>query len=148
MPSTHVSLHYHLIWSTKIRQPMIREAWQERLHAFLGGAVRTVGGVPLAVGGMCDHVHLLIGLRATHTLSEVVRDIKHSSSQWVHETLKEHGFAWQDGYGAFTVSASQIATVKEYIGRQVEHHRKLTFQDEYRSFLQQSGVDYDERFLP
>jgi len=76
---------------------MIREAWQERLHAFLGGAVRTVGGVPLAVGGMCDHVHLLIGLRATHTLSEVVRDIKHSSSQWVHETLKEHGFAWQEG---------------------------------------------------
>ena len=148
MPSTHLSLHYHLIWGTKNRQPLIADAWRERLHAYLGGAVRTIGGIPEAVGGTDDHVHLLIGLRATHQLSDVLREIKHSSSQWAHETIKLKEFAWQEGYGAFTVSPSQIEAVKHYITLQAEHHRKRTFQEEYIEFLRQSGVAYDERFLP
>ncbi len=147
MPSTHLSLHFHLIFSTKHRHPLIALEWRERLHAFLGGATRTLGGVPEAVGGTCDHVHLLIGLRATHNLADVLREIKSASSRWVHGTMGVKGFAWQDGYGAFTVSASRISSVKEYIMQQEEHHRRRTFQEEYVEFLKQSGIEYDENYL-
>ena len=147
MPSTHLSLHYHLIFSTKNRHPFIDGAWRGRLHAFMGGAVRSLGGAPEAVGGMSDHVHLLVGLRANHTLADVLRDIKSASSHWVHDTVGVKGFAWQDGYGAFTVSASLIERVKSYIAHQEEHHKKKTFQEEYVEFLKQSGVEFDERFL-
>jgi putative transposase len=147
MPSTYLSLHYHLIFSTKERRALIAEAWRERLHAYLGGTVRTIGGVPEAVGGTADHVHMLVGLRATHCLADVLWEIKRSSSQWVHETLGLTEFAWQEGYGAFTVSASGIAAVKRYILRQEEHHRKRTFQEEYVGFLSRSGVEYNERYL-
>ena len=147
MPSTHLSLHYHLIFSTKNRDPFIDASWRGRLHAFMGGAVRSLGGAPEAVGGMGDHVHLLVGLRANHTLADVLRDIKSAASYWVHDTVGVKGFAWQDGYGAFTVSASSIEKVKSYIAHQEEHHRKKTFQEEYVKFLKQSGVEYDERFL-
>jgi putative transposase len=147
VPSTHVSLHYHLIFSTKDRRRLITEAWRSRLHAFLGGAVRTCGGVAEAVGGTDDHVHLLVGLRATHCLADVLREVKAPSSQWVHETIGLGAFSWQEGYGAFTVSPSQIAAVRSYIERQEEHHRKRTFQEEYLEILKQSGVEYDERYL-
>ena len=87
MPSTHLSLHYHVVFSTKDRTPIIAAAWRERLHAYLGGVVRNVEGVPEAVGGVGDHVHLLIGLRATACLADVVRDVKAVSSRWVHEEI-------------------------------------------------------------
>ena len=147
MPSTHLSLHYHLIFSTKNRHPFIDKEWRGRLHAFLGGAVRNLGGTPEAVGGTGDHVHLLVGLRASHSLADVLRDVKSASSHWVHDTVGVRSFGWQDGYGAFTVSASLIERVKNYIGQQEEHHRKKTFQEEYVEFLKQSEVEYDERFL-
>jgi REP element-mobilizing transposase RayT len=147
MPSTHLSLHYHLIFSTKERRPLINGAWRAQLHAYLGGAVRTCGGVAEAVGGTNDHVHLLVGLRATHRLADVLREIKHSSSQWAHETVGARVFAWQEGYGAFTVSASNLAQVKKYIAKQEEHHRGSTFKQEYVALLRRSGVEYDERFL-
>jgi REP element-mobilizing transposase RayT len=147
MPSTYLSLHYHLIFGTKERQGLIADPWRERLHAYLGGTVRTVGGVPEAIGGTADHIHMLVGLRATHCLADVLREIKRSSSQWVHETLRLTEFAWQEGYGAFTVSASGIVAVKRYIVRQEEHHRKRTFQEEYVELLRRSGVEYDERHL-
>ena len=97
MPSTHLSLHYHVVFSTKDRVPSIAAAWRERLHAYLGGVVRNVNGVPEAIGGIADHVHLLIGLRATACLADVVRDVKAVSSRWVHEEIGEHSFAWQGG---------------------------------------------------
>lgn len=147
MPSTYLSLHYHLIFSTKERRRLIVDPWRDRLHAYLGGTVRTLGGVPEAVGGTADHVHMLVGLRATHCLADVLREIKRPSSQWVHETLGIAEFSWQDGYGAFTVSASGIGVVKRYILRQEEHHWKKTFQEEYVEILQRSGVEYDERYL-
>ena len=147
MPSTHLSLHYHLVFSTKSRRPLIEAAWRARLHAFLGGAVRTLGGVPEAVGGVSDHVHLLVGLRATHRLADVLREIKHSSSKWVHREIGLIAFAWQEGYGAFTVGAGDRAAVRRYVEGQAEHHQKRTFQDEYLAFLKQSGVEFDERFL-
>ena len=147
MPSTYLSLHYHLIFSTKERRLLIADPWRDHLHAYLGGTVHTLGGVPQAVGGTADHVHMLVGLRATHCLADVLREIKRPSSQWVHETLGVAEFAWQEGYGAFTVSASGLAAVKRYILRQEEHHRKKTFQEEYVELLQRSGVEYDERYL-
>ena len=147
MPSTHLSLHYHIIFSTKDRAPVIAAAWRQRLHAYLGGIIRNVDGVPEAIGGVADHVHLLIGLRATHCLADVVRDIKSVSSRWTHDEIRIAPFAWQEGYGAFTVSASQRDTVREYIATQKDHHRQRTFQEEYVEFLQRSGIEFDERFL-
>jgi len=147
MPSTHLSLHYHVIFSTKDRAPIISAAWRERLHAYLGGVVRNVGGVAEAIGGVNDHVHLLIGLRATDCLSDAVRDVKAVSSRWAHEELGVADFAWQEGYGAFTVSASLREHVRDYIARQEEHHKQRTFQEEYVEFLQRCGVDYDGRYL-
>lgn len=112
MSQTHLSLHYHIIFSTEERRALIADDWRGRLHSFLGGCVKTLGGVPEAVGGTADHVHLLIGLRATHCLADVVREIKVASSKWIHNELKHKLFAWQTGYGAFTVSVSQTERVK------------------------------------
>jgi REP element-mobilizing transposase RayT len=147
MPSTHLSLHYHIVFSTKDRTPTIAAAWRERLHAYLGGVVRNVEGIPESIGGVADHVHLLIGLRATARLADVVRDVKAVTSRWVHDEIGDHTFAWQEGYGAFTVSPSQRESVRGYIARQEEHHRKQTFQEEYIELLKRSGVEYDERYL-
>jgi len=147
MPSTHLSLHYHLIFSTKDRIAQMKKDWRGRLHAYLGGVIKDLGGVPETIDGVEDHVHLLVGLRSTHRLADVLREVKSASSQWVHEEMNKPLFSWQDGYGAFTVSASQIEAVKKYIANQEEHHRKTTFQDEYLKFLKQSGVEYDERYL-
>lgn len=147
MPSTHLSLHYHLVFSTKERRAFIDEAWRARFHAYLGGAIRAVGGVAIAVGGTGDHVHLLIGLRATHRLADVLREIKAATSEWVHQELSIATFSWQEGYGAFTVSASQLDKVKHYVATQAEHHRHRSFQEEYRDLLVKSGVPFDERYL-
>ena len=147
MSSTHLSLHYHLVFGTKNHEALINSAWRERLHAYLGGVVRTLDGVPEAIGGVADHVHLLVGLRATHTLADVLREIKSVSSKWVHEETGVRSFAWQEGYGAFTVSASQLEKVRAYIQQQEEHHRTRTFREEYIELLQRSGVEFDERYL-
>jgi len=147
MPSTHRSLNFHVIFSTYNRVPEIATAWRADLHAYLGGCIKGVGGEALAVGGIADHVHLLMRLRATHCLADVLRDVKAGSSRWVHECHGQRAFAWQDGYAGLSVSPSRIAAVYSYIKRQEEHHRKQTFQEEYLKFLQESGISYDERYL-
>jgi REP element-mobilizing transposase RayT len=113
MPSTHLSLHVHIIFSTKDRHPFIADAWRARLHEYLGGLIRAADGFPEAIGGPADHVHLLVGMRATHTLASLVQDLKQTSSRWIHQTIGVKNFAWQPGYGAFTVSVSNGAAVKE-----------------------------------
>jgi REP element-mobilizing transposase RayT len=147
MSSTHLSLHYHLVFGTKHQRPLIAADWRPRLHAYLGGAAKTLDIMPEAIGGVADHVHLLLGMRATHCLSDVMRDVKRTSSAWVHETIGEKDFEWQDGYGAFTVSVSMLETVRHYIANQEEHHRKKTFQEEYVELLKRNGVEYDEKYL-
>ena len=109
--------------------------------------MRTAGGVAENVGGVADHVHLLIGLRATHCLAEVIRDIKAASSEWVRKKIKLPGFSWQEGYGAFTGSPSQREAVKRYIARQPEHHPKKTFQEEYRELLVKAKIEFKEACL-
>jgi putative transposase len=147
MPSTHLSLHYHIIFSTKDRHPYITEKWRARLHEYLGGLIRAADAIPETVGGVADHVHLLVGLRATHTLATFVQDIKQTSSRWAHETIGVKDFIWQQGYGAFTVSASNREAVKEYIGEQPQHHRTKTFQEEYVTFLQKHEIEFEEKYL-
>jgi REP element-mobilizing transposase RayT len=147
MASTHLSLHFHVVFSTKNRDPRIAAQWRERLHAYLGGVARNSGGIPEAVGGVADHVHLLLGLKATARPADVVRDIKAVSSKWIHDETDDRTFAWQEGYGAFSVSPSHCETVRNYIARQEEHHRKKSFQEEYLELLHRCGVDFDERYL-
>ena len=147
MPATHLSLHFHLVFSTKDRHPFIADDWRNRLHEYLGGLIRTADGFPDTCGGTADHVHLLVGLRATHSLAPLMKDIKQSSSRWIHETIGIKNFAWQPGYGAFTVSVSHRAAVKEYIANQAEHHRTKGFQEEYVTLLKKHGVEYDEKYL-
>lgn len=147
MPSTHTSLLYHLVFATKNREPLIATEWRSRLHEYLGGAVRGLDGVPQSVGGVADHVHLLVGLKPTHCLSDFMRELKKASSNWVAETMHLPSFRWQEGYGAFTVSASARPEVQDYIARQEEHHRQRTFREEYVLMLQKSGIEFDERYL-
>ncbi len=147
MPSTHTLLLYHLVFATKNREPVISAEWRTRLHEYLGGAVRGLGGTPQGVGGVADHVHILVGLKPTHRLSDFMRDLKKSSSVWIAESTSQKSFHWQEGYAAFTVSASAKPAVQEYIVRQEEHHRHKTFREELIGFLQKSGIEYDERYL-
>ncbi len=147
MSSTHLSLHYHMVFSTKERRPWILDSWRERLHSYLGGILRGLNAVAQAIGGTTDHVHILAGLRATHCLADVLREVKSTSSGWVHKLVGTRLFEWQDGYGAFTVSSSDVESVKQYIRGQKDHHRKRTFQEEYLELLRESGIDFDERFL-
>jgi putative transposase len=147
MSSTHLSLHYHIVFGTKNHKPLIQPAWRAELHAYLGGIIRTAGGVAESVGGVSAHVHLLIGLRATPRLADVLRELKAASSGWVHNEIGLRGFAWQEGYGAFTVSASQRTAVRHYIEQQAEHHRARTFREEYLELLHRSGVEFDEQYL-
>jgi len=147
MPSTHTSLHYHLIFSTKDRVPSIQPNLRARMHAFLGGVIRAHDGVALDVGGTADHVHLVVGLKPTHTVADVLRVLKGDSSKWVHEELALQAFAWQEGYGAFTISKSDLASVRRYVQEQEEHHRKRSFQEEYRALLERHGIEFDERYL-
>jgi REP element-mobilizing transposase RayT len=147
MPSTHTSLHYHLIFATKDRQPLIAPEWRTRLHEYLGGTVRGLGAVPQGIGGVADHVHLLVALKPTHCLADFMRELKKASSVWVAQEIGLAAFRWQEGYGAFTVSASARPSVQAYIANQEEHHRTRTFLEELVEFLKKSGVDYDPRYL-
>jgi len=147
MPSTHLSLHYHLLFSTKNQLPIIVKEWRANLHAYLGGIVKGIHGLPLAVGGVEDHAHLLVKLRATHRLDYVLRDIKSNSSNWVHREVGLTHFEWQPGYLGLTVSPSQIERVRKYILNQEKYHRRKTFKEEYLELLKLCGIEYDERYL-
>ncbi len=148
MAQSYVNLLYHIIFAAKDRQPVITETYQPRLYEYIGGIVRNKGGIALAVNGAADHVHLLAKLRQDEAVSDLLRDLKAHSSGWMHKIFPEQReFAWQNGYGAFTVSASQAAKVKRYIELQQAHHQKQTFKDEFIAFLRANEVEFDERYL-
>jgi putative transposase len=147
MSSTYLSLHYHLVFSTKNRKPMITDEWSSRLHEYLGGTINGLGGFCQAVGGVADHVHLLVSLKATHCLADVLRELKKSASLWVHDEIGEKSFAWQEGYAAFTVSPTARESVKIYIANQEEHHRRRSFREELIDLLEKAGIEYDPRYL-
>lgn len=147
MSATFLSLHYHVVFATKDRHPTIAPEWRSRLHEYLGGIIRGLGGTPDTIGGVADHVHILMGLRATHCLSDLMREIKKAASFWVHDN-GPRSFAWQEGYAAFSVSASSLDGVRGYIRRQEEHHKARDFREELREFLDRAGISYDPRYLP
>ena len=147
MSSTHLSLNYHVIFSTKNREPWIAPEWETRLHAYLGGCVKKTGGIPIEINGMPDHVHLIIGLKATQCIANVVRDNKAPASAWVHSDIHVSKFQWQDGYAAFTVSASVLEIVREYVRDQKVKHTRYSFKQEYLKLLKTSGIAYDARYL-
>lgn len=148
MPSSYTNLIYHIIFSTKDRQPLIPEDCQERLYEYLGGTIRGLGGIALAINGTEDHVHILAKLRPDQALSDVLRELKANSSGWVHEAFPSlQEFSWQRGYGAFTVSQSNVNTVQDYIARQKEHHQQKSSRDEFLEALKKNGVEYEEQYL-
>lgn len=146
MASTYLSLHYHLVFSTKDRRPLIHSRWRRECHQYLGGTVRGLGGIAEDIDGIDDHVHLLVGLKATHCLASFMRELKKASSIWAKEKY-EPRFGWQDGYAAFTVSGGDRARVREYIRTQEQHHQQINFTAELIQLLESHNVDYDSKYL-
>jgi len=146
MGSSYVSFHYRLVFSTRERRPFIDPEWRSLLHEYLGGTVRGLRGEPRSIGGVEDHVHLLVSLDANHRIKDFLRELKKASSVWA---AGQHcpQFAWQEGYAAFTVSASHQDRVRRYIESQPEHHRKRAFIDELRMLLEKHGIQYDPKYL-
>jgi REP element-mobilizing transposase RayT len=147
MPQSFASLHCHVVFSTKNRQPLIKRELQSRLFEYIGGILRNQSSPLIAAGGMPDHVHLLVSLGRSDAVSDVLRVIKTNSSCWFHEELHMPEFQWQTGYGAFAVSYSGIDQVKKYFADQNEHHRVRTFQDEFRELLRRHGLEWEERYV-
>jgi REP element-mobilizing transposase RayT len=148
MSHTFSNLLFHVIFGAKNRAPEIIPEIKPRLLAYLGGIVREIGGEALIIGGTVNHVHLLVRLSATLSVADAMRIIKTNSSRWVHETWPmRKTFAWQSGYASFSVSLSNRDAVTEYIARQEEHHKRLTFTQELIAFLTKHGIPYDERYI-
>lgn len=138
----------HVIFSTKERRPLILPDVREELHAYLVGIGKGIGSPTLQVNGTADHVHILLSMARTVSIAEIVEDLKKGSSKWIKTKSRDlRGFYWQNGYGAFSVSPSNVKRVRSYIATQEAHHRKMTFQDEYRKFLKKHEVEYDDRYV-
>ncbi|NOY28664.1 MAG: IS200/IS605 family transposase [Planctomycetes bacterium] len=148
MGHSYCSAYYHCVFSTKERRQTITPELQERLWPYLGGIARKNNLAALAIGGIEDHVHMLLSLPTTLTISKVMQLVKGNSSKWVHDEFPEyHNFAWQEGYGAFSIGISQIDATKQYIANQIEHHRTKTFQEEFLAFLKKHEIEYDPRYV-
>ena len=149
MAQTLVTAFSHVVFSTKHRQRLITDSIEQRLYRYITGIVTNLDSQCLAINGVPDHVHLLVALSKKHALSAFMREIKASSTRWIKE--QDHGahrrFAWQDGYGSFSVSNSNVPRVIDYIGRQKEHHLHRSFEDEYRELVRRAGLAFDERYL-
>ncbi len=148
VPQSLASLLVHLVFSTKDREPWLLDSFRDQLHAYIGGIVSGHGGVLLRAGSVADHIHLFISHPRTITPAELVKEIKIASSKWI----KDHdrrlaGFHWQAGYGMFSISPSHREALEKYIAGQAEHHRQITFQDEYRRMLAKYGVEWDEKYV-
>jgi putative transposase len=148
MPGTYSQLLCHVVFSTKRRERWITPELAERLYPYIGGILRAEGAVLYQIGGVEDHVHLYVRLKADKSVSALVRATKARSSRWVHETFDDHrGFAWQEGFSAFSVSKSQGVAVKRYIAGQAEHHKKEDFRSELVRLLKAHGIEFEERFV-
>jgi putative transposase len=148
MSQSYTNLLYHLVFSTKDRKPLITDDVRSRLFDYLGGSVRRQGGITLAINGMSDHVHLLAKLKPDKALSDVLRDLKANASGWMHDVFPAmQDFSWQRGYGAFTVSVSQMDKVRTYIENQEMHHSKHSFRDEFIALLIANKVEFEEKYL-
>lgn len=147
MASSLVKIDIHLIFHVKSSGINMRQEDLPRIFQYIGGIIRNMNAIPIEVGGMSDHVHILTSLPKGKALSDFVRDIKANSCKWIKQADAHYErFAWQDGYGAFSVSPTLLEKTINYIRRQEEHHKKRNFNDEYKLFLEHYGIDYDERY--
>lgn len=149
MPQSLAKILVHTVFSTKDRRPFLSDkSLREELHRYLGGILANHDCQPIIIGGVEDHVHILTALARTVTAAETVKEVKRGSSLWLKTKSPDlDGFAWQNGYGIFSVGFSQVETVRDYIAGQEEHHRKVSFQDEFRSFLRKYEIEFDERYV-
>lgn len=148
MSQSLARLHVHLVFSTKNREPLITNGVRDALHAYMATVLQNLGCAPVLINSVEDHAHLLFDLSRTVSISQVVEDVKKASSKWIKTQGPEFaGFAWQAGYGAFAVSESSVEAVREYIASQREHHRKKSFQEEFRQFLERHRIAFDERYV-
>jgi REP element-mobilizing transposase RayT len=149
MPQSLAKILVHTVFSTKDRRPYLRDdGLREEMHRYLGGIVSNLDCQPIIVGGVEDHVHLLSALARTCSAAEMVKELKRGSSLWIKtKSPNLQDFSWQNGYGMFSIGFSQIPAVTQYIANQPEHHRRLTFQEEFRGLLERYQIEYDERYV-
>ncbi len=146
MPQSLANILIHVIWSTKERRPLISDSVRSKLHGYLSGILKNIGSPALIINSVSDHIHILCQLSKNLAACKLVEEVKKSSSKW----MKEQGmveFAWQNGYGVFSVSQSNADTVRKYIEGQAEHHKKREFKDEFREFCKRYNVTIDERYV-
>ena len=148
MSNTYTQIHIHLVFAVKYRDGLIDKSWKEELHKYVNAIITENTHKLLIINAMPDHVHLLIGLRPKQALSDLVREIKSNSSKWINEKkFSKHKFEWQEGFGAFSYGKSDLQKIINYIKNQEEHHKKVTFLEEYKEFLLAFEVDFDEQYI-
>ncbi|MDO5447604.1 MAG: IS200/IS605 family transposase [Prevotellaceae bacterium] len=147
MANTYTQCYFHLIFSVKNRMSLLDEMTTLKLYPYIAGACKSRGHSLIAIGGMPDHIHLLVSMAPTEGLSAFVQSIKIQATKWIHENTSIAYFSWQSGYAAFSYSRSLLPKVEEYINNQKEHHRKHSFDEEIRAILDKSGIDYNENFI-
>jgi len=148
MANTYTQIHIHFVFAVKFRQAIISNDWKDELNKYIAGIIKSNNHKLLAINGVADHIHILVGIRPAQSISDLMKHIKQDSSKWINKNnfLKSH-FEWQEGYGAFSYSKSQLNAVINYIQNQELHHQKKTFREEYIDFLDKFEIDYDERFI-
>jgi REP element-mobilizing transposase RayT len=146
MPQSLARILVHLVFSTKNREPFITDHHREDTFNYLGGTLNAIECPAICIGGVSDHVHFLFGLSRSMSISDVVEELKKGSSKWAKEKIHP-AFYWQNGYGAFSVSPSNLDQVKRYIENQEQHHRTLSFQEEFRELLRRHEIEWDERYV-
>lgn len=148
MPNTYTQIHIHAVFAVKNRISLISKSWEQRLYQSITGIIQNHNHKLIAINGMSDHLHILFGMRPTQSLSDLMRDVKGDSSLWTNENKFVTGkFSWQEGYGAFSYSKSQISAVATYIENQELHHKKKTFIEEYSKMLIDFGIEYDKNYI-
>jgi len=148
MPNTFSQIYIQIIFAVKNRAALIQPIWEEKLYKYITGIVQNKGQKMIAINGVSNHIHLFIGMKPNCCLSDLVREVKKSSNEFIKENkFTNNSFSWQEGFGAFSYSHSQIDTVAKYVMNQKEHHKKVTFKDEYISFLKKFEVEFDEKYL-
>ena len=148
MPGTFSQIYIQIVFAVKGRANLISPNWKDELHKYIAGIIKGKNQKPIIVNGMPDHIHAFIGLRPSMAISDLVRDIKNNSTNFINDNKFVRGkFLWQEGYGAFSYSHSHIENVYNYILNQEKHHKKKTFRTEYFEFLEKFGVDYNEKYL-
>lgn len=148
MANTYTQIHIHFVFAVKYRDGIIQSSWKDELYKYITGIVQKNTHKMISINGMSDHIHILIGIRPIQSISDLMQDVKGGSSKWINEKkFTEAKFEWQEGYGAFSYSKSQVKEVTAYIENQELHHKKRTFREEYLDFLQKFEIDYDEKYI-